>query len=106
MVVFVFALIAVAVIYVKKFTQLPSEEQIEKVKEWLLWAVIEAEKNFKGGTGALKLRYVYDLFIKAFPSIAPIVSFDLFKAWVDEVLEQMRHLIDTNKNISDYVEGE
>ena len=39
------------------------------VKEWLLWAVTQAEQYLGSGTGALKLRYVYDLAVEAFPPI-------------------------------------
>lgn len=102
----VIASVAVVVMaFVKKFSELPSQEQIYKVKQWLLFAVISAEKEFSSGTGVIKLRYVYDMFIKAFPSLTPLVPFDIFKIWVDEALEQMKHLIDTNKNINDFVEG-
>lgn len=97
---------AVVMAFIKRFSELPSQEQIYKVKQWLLWAVILAERDFSSGCGVLKLRHVYDLFIKAFPSLTPIVPFDIFKIWVDEALEQMRHLIETNKNIKDYIEGE
>ncbi|MFR6482019.1 MAG: hypothetical protein ACLUPD_10785 [Anaerotignum faecicola] len=45
-------------------------EQREKVKEWLLLAVTEAEKELGSGTGQLKLRYVYDLFLRRFPAVA------------------------------------
>ena len=97
---------AVVTAFVKRFSELPSQEQIYKVKQWLLFAVISAEREFATGTGVIKLRYVYDLFIKAFPSLTPLVPFDIFKIWVDEALDQMKHLIDTNKNINDYIAGE
>lgn len=90
-------------IYVKKFANMPTEEQIKKVKEWLLWAVIQAEKDLGGGTGAIKLRYVYDLFVTTFPDVAKIISFELFSKWVDEVLVQMKHLLETNLDIAYYV---
>ena len=96
----------VAFVCMKRFGELPPQEQVYKVKQWLLYAVIEAEREFSGGTGVLKLRYVYDLFVKAFPSLTPLVPFDIFRIWVDEALEQMKHLIDTNKSIDSYITGE
>ena len=57
---------------------MPTNEQLKKVKEWLLWAVAEAEKELGSGTGQLKLRYVYDMFIVKFPSLAKIISFETF----------------------------
>lgn len=92
------------VMYIKEFTNMPTEEQIAKVKEWLLFAVIQAERELGGGTGALKLRYVYDLFVTTFPDVAKLISFELFSKWVDEVLVQMKHLLETNKDIEAYVE--
>lgn len=79
---------------------MPSEEQITKVKEWLLYAVLEAEAEFGGGTGQLKLRYVYDLFLSKFPDIAKVITFATFSALVDEVLEDMRHILETNLDIT------
>jgi len=90
-------------IYVKKFVNMPTEEQISKVKEWLLFAVMQAEKEFGGGTGTLKLRYVYDLFVTTFPEVAKMVSFDTFSKWVDEVLVYMRRLLESNMDIRYYV---
>lgn len=96
----------VAFVCMKRFGELPPQEQVYKVKQWLLLVVIEAERQFKdSGMGVIKLRTVYDLFIKAFPSLTPLVPFDVFKIWVDEALEQMKELIDTNKNIKAYIEG-
>lgn len=97
--------IALAVLYIRKFYAMPSDSQIAKIKEYLLYCVILAEKEFKNGTGSLKLRYVYSLFIDKYSDIANVISFELFSTWVDEVLEQMRHILETNKDIATYVEG-
>ena len=98
--------VMVCTFYIKKFLKMPFNEQMNKVKQWLLYAVIEAEKQYQGGTGTLKLRAVYNEFCKVFPSLVPIVSFELFSMLVDDALEQMRHLLEINSKISDYVEGE
>lgn len=103
LVVLVCAMVAVF-IYVKKFVNMPTEEQIKKVKEWLLYAVVEAEKELGGGTGTIKLRYVYDLFVTTFPEVAKLVPFDTFSKWVDEVLVYMRRLLESNLDIRYYVE--
>lgn len=98
------AVIGVVVYYGKKFSSLPSDEQLKKVKEWLLWAVIYTEKELGQGTGAAKLRFCYDLFIQRFPSLVTIISFELFSQYVDEALEKMKHLLETNLDIKLYVE--
>ena len=72
------------------------------VKEWLLWAVTQAEQYLGSGTGALKLRYVYDLAVEAFPPIN-LVPFAVFSTWVDEALELMREQIKNNPHIKNFV---
>ena len=69
------------------FVKLPWQTKVSKVKQWLLWAVVEAEKQLGSGTGKLKLRAVYDLFVERFPAVARAVSFDTFAGWVDEALD-------------------
>lgn len=90
----------VAFVYVKKFAKLPTEEQIAKVKEWLLWAVLQAESEFGSGTGQLKLHYVYDLFVDRFPALVDVISFEMFEKLVDEVLVRMRRILETNLDIT------
>ena len=87
------------------FFKLPAKEQMAKVKEWLLYAVTEAEKELGSGTGQLKLRQVYDLFVQRFPAVAAVISFDTFSGWVDEALEQMREMLAKNENVAAYVEN-
>lgn len=88
-----------------RFYGLPSSEQLAKVREWLLYAVTIAEKELGAGTGQIKLRYVYDLFLNKFPWIAKLLSFEAFSKMVDETLEEMKHLIATNDHVNEFVEG-
>lgn len=103
----IFGFVALAIvcgIMVYQFVKMPRKEQIDAVKSWLILAVTEAEKYFGSGTGALKLRYVYDLFVTKFPYIAPLVSFELFSSWVDEALVWLNEQLKANKNVKNYVE--
>lgn len=88
-----------------RFLKLPNSVQIEKVKEWLLWAVTKAEAELGGGTGQLKLRQVYDVFVQRFPAVAMAVSFDTFSLWVDEALEDMRDMLKQNQAVKNLVGG-
>jgi hypothetical protein len=88
---------------VYKFAKLDEEKKIANIKQWLRYAVIEAEQYLGSKTGQLKLRYVYDLAIRQFPWIVTLVTFEIFSGWVDEALEWMRDQIQQNKAISDYV---
>ena len=92
--------------FIYKFIKMPTQEQINTIKEWLLFACMEAEKELGNGTGQMKLRYVWDLFIARFPFAAKVVPFELFRAWVDEVLEEMRKLLMQNDSIRVIVKGE
>ncbi len=87
------------------FTKMPQAEQLVAIKEWLLWAVAEAEKLYGTGTGALKLRYVYDMFLTKFSYLADIISFEDFSKMVDESLNGFRELLKVNEKINTYVEG-
>jgi len=88
-----------------KFVGLPSKDQVKKIKKWLLYAVVEAERILGSQTGILKLRTVYDMFITKFPVAAKLVSFETFSAWVDEALEEMKKLLETNSAIKNIVIG-
>ena len=97
------SILAVAVIAIIEFFKKPTSEQIEAVKSWLLWAVCEAERALGSGTGKLKLRYVYDMFIEKFPYVAKFLSFEQFSMYVDEALEEMKKLIESSPRIQQYI---
>lgn len=88
------------------FVKLPSGTKIANVKEWLKWAVVEAERQLGSGTGQLKLRLVYDMAIKQFPWIVQIVSFESFSEWVDEALDWMKAQLEGNAATQEYVNKE
>lgn len=88
-----------------KFFKSGTEKQINKVREWLLYATALAEKELGSGTGKLKLRYVYDMFIAKFPWLSKIISFERFSMIVDESLDEMNKLLTTNDAIANYIVG-
>lgn len=87
------------------FIKLAPSKQKEKVQEWLLWAVTEAEKELGGGTGQLKLRKVYQMFLTTFPWLAQIISFNEFSVMVDVALDKMKTMLDNNAKAQDYVDS-
>ena len=97
------AVISVSAYAIYSFVKKPTTEQIKEVKEWLLYAVAEAEKTLGGGTGDLKLRYVYDLFLSKFPKLSCIISFDTFSNLVDQVLKEFRELLETNESVKSLI---
>ena len=94
------------IISVVKFIQLSKDKKIEMISEWLLLAVVQAEKELGGGTGQIKLRYVYDMFISKFKYISMLISFNQFSAMVDIALDKMREMLSNNTNLQSYINGE
>ena len=78
---------------------------VKNAKEWLLLAVIEAEKQLGSDTGAIKLRVVYDQFLEKFPVLRMWVSFDLFSKMVDEALNKMQILAESKGAINEYIQS-
>lgn len=91
-------------ITIRKWLELPTNEQIESMKEWLVYAVSEAEKQLGGKTGQLKLRMVYDMAIAKFKWLT-FISFNTFSNWVDEALMVMKDML-KNERIADIIVGE
>jgi len=83
-----------------------SETELENFKEWLLFAVEEAEALYGSGTGAIKLRYVYDLFIDKFPALANFISFEDFSNYVNGALKTLEELIKDNEEIKKLITEE
>ena len=100
------AILAIVVYAIKVFWQLPKEEKLAKVQEWLLYAVAQAEREFGSGTGQLKLRYVYDNFVARFPAIADKISFAAFSLLVDAALEKFNNMLTSNIKVQNYVNKE
>lgn len=72
-------------------------------KNWLVWAVSEAEKVLGSGTGQLKLRYVYDSAVVRFPIVAKFIPFSMFSKMVDAALDVMNDMITNNATIAEAI---
>ena len=97
------AVVSVVSIKVYNWLKKPNNEQLEQVRQWLIYAVAKAEKELGSGTGELKLRYVYNMFIAKFPAIALFISFETFAEMVNKALEELEGLIAENSNIKDLI---
>lgn len=102
----ILVLIAGVILFCYNFLKLSKQEQINKIKEWLLYAVAIAEKELGAGTGQLKLRYVYDMFLAKFPYISKVLTFKTFSSLVDDVLADLKHTLNSNVSIKKYVLNE
>ena len=90
-------------ILVVGFLKLGRDKQIKIISEWLLLAVIKAEKELGDGTGQVKLRYVYDLFIDKFKFASMFISFNKFSLLVDAALVIMREMVSNNNQVKNYI---
>lgn len=103
LILFTVAIIALFIAAIIAFIRSGRETMIENLKEWLVYATSLAEKELGSGTGVLKLRYVYDMFLAKFPWLAKFISFEHFSDMVDNALTEMKNLLETNESINDYV---
>ena len=88
----------------KKWIEQPTNEQINSIKKWLLYAVTEAEATLGEKTGQLKLHMVYDMAIAKFDWLA-FIPFETFSLWVDEALVEMKDML-KNEKINALVVGD
>ena len=100
--------VILAAIVVYRFFGMSTDKQVAKIKEWLIWACIEAEKALQSGTGQLKLRQVYDMFcaVPAFSWVAKLISFEMFSDWVSDALVTVKQMLVSNEALATYVYGE
>ena len=87
------------VVALYQFFSYEKTKQLNLIRQWLLYAVAVAEEQFGSETGALKLRFVYDLFVTRFPKIKVFISFEYFSTLVDDALVELIELIDNNSKI-------
>ncbi len=97
----------VGICFVFRFLGMPTEKQKKKVREWLVWACIEAERALQSGIGQLKLREVWNLFcaVPAFTWVARVISFEEFSDWVSDALYEAKQMLISNKTLAEYVYG-
>ena len=99
-------LVVLFMLCVKRLIDMPTEEQIDQVMKWLLWAMAQAEMKLGSGTHRLKLSMVYDMFVERFPWLAKTISFARFTKMVDKGLEELNNMIFTNEKVKDIVSGQ
>ena len=104
LVIVILAILVIAFMFLITYINLPNSKKAKKVKEWLLFAVVQAEKELGSGTGQLKLRYVYNLALSKFPIFIKLIPFELFSNFVDEALQQLENLIEDSEGVKKYIE--
>ena len=90
---------AVVGLAIANFIKLPANGKINIIKNWLLYAIAEAEKDLGSGTGKLKLAQVYNRFVTECPQLANLITYQKFTELVDEVLADFKNILNSNKAI-------
>lgn len=99
-------LVGGAMLFIVNFCKAGQAQQMQMISEWLLLAVVQAEKELGGKTGEIKLRYVYDKFLQRFDKVANFITFEQFSEMVDVALDRMRILLSSNAVLAHYVKGD
>lgn len=99
----IIGLIGIVIAAIYYFIKLGKEKQIQVVREWLTYTVMIAEKELGSGTGKVKLRFVYDLFLDKFKFLSMLITFEQFSRLVDDALVIMRDMIANNKQVENYI---
>lgn len=55
------------------------------------------------GDAAGQDAHVYDMFVARFAWLARVISFEAFSMMVDEALERMKKMLESNKAMQDFV---
>ena len=81
--------IAVIIVYMLKFINLPTKSKLETFKQALCNLVQLAEAELGSGRGKEKLAFVYDEMVKVFPFIPVFMSGDTFSMLVNGALYEV-----------------
>lgn len=90
---------------INKFTNMTNDDKIRLIQNWLLGAVILAEKQLGSGTGEAKLALVFQWFTEKFPKISMLMTEEQFDNYVKEALKKMRKMMSDNEAINNYLIG-
>lgn len=97
----IIALIIIFAIIVKVRSILDND-----LSEWLVKKVMEAEIYFGSEVGQIKLRSVYDSFVKERPLLSLLISFNTFSSLVDVALDKFEEMLEDNGAIKAWIEKE
>ncbi len=94
--------ISMMAIRVYEFLKQPNKAQLQQIQEWLVYAVAKAEEVLGSGTGKMKLKYVYDMFVTKFPAFAMFISYEKFVEMTEKALKEFKEMIAENPKIKEF----
>ena len=96
------ALVIVIGFSIYKFLTQPTSKQKEQIKKFILILVIEVEATLGSETGKVKLSYVFNEQVAKFPHLR-FIAFSTIEMLIEEALDEMRHLLETNPKVAEIV---
>lgn len=103
-IIIVVAFVGISIFKFLGFSKKTWEEKVNTVKEWAVYACALAEAELGAGTGALKLRRTYDMFVTRFPSLANKFSFSTYQDIAEDALLTFKDMLKTNNNVQQLIE--
>ena len=100
------SIIVIAIISIINFMKQNPEERLKSVKQWAIYACALAESHLGSGTGQLKMRETYNMFLQTFPSLAEKISYNTYKGIAEEALVEFKEMLKTNPNVQNVVTQE
>lgn len=97
------AMLVMAIIFIIDFIQKSPKEKLESIKQWAIYACALAEAHLGSGTGQLKMRETYDMFLQRFPSLATYISYETYKETAEMALVEFKQMLSSNPNIQEMI---
>lgn len=108
MIIVAIAMIIMAIAVVIDFIKKSPKEKLDSIKQWAIYACALAEAHLGSGTGQMKMRETYDMFLQRFPSLASLITFQKYKQIAESALIEFKQMLSSNPNIQEMLikEGE
>ena len=100
------AMIVIAIVFIIDFIKKSPKERMDSIKQWAIYACALAESHLGSGTGQLKMRETYDMFLEKFPSLAEVITYEKYKAIAETALIEFKEMLKTNPNIQNIILNE
>ena len=102
-IVIVIAILVISGVFIFNFLQKPSEQKLQNIKEWAIYACALAQAHLGSGTGQLKMRETYDMFISRFPDLVKIVPFEMYKNIAESALLEFKKMLENNPKVKELI---
>lgn len=102
-IVIIVAILVISGVFIFNFLQKPSEQKLQNIKEWAIYACALAQAHLGSGTGQLKMRETYDMFISRFPDLVKIIPFEMYKNIAESALLEFKKMLENNPKVKELI---